>query len=279
MVFSPRLLWATLGALLLAPGKETVEGSEFLFQIGDVEAFTRGTVEVPLLADAPVPYQGFSFTVRYPTGDLEINRIGTEGTIIDALPADFVSTSIYPDEGLLVVGVLVEATPPFDFQLIPTTGFPLKVAKAFGEVLRSTPGDITLTFASSNESHVAPNIFTVDNLSRPAKQLISGTVHVVEPPLVPAFIRGDVNLDAHVDISDAIAIIDWRFSGASPPPCDDAADANTDDGLDLTDGIFILLFLFLGGDRPLPPQGSPGPDPFRGDLQCAHPLLWMQPQG
>jgi hypothetical protein len=269
----------TLGALLLAPGWGIVKGSDFLLQIGDVDAFTQGNLEIPVLADAPVPYQGFSFTVRYPIQDLEINRIGTEGTIIDALPADFVATAIYPEDGLFVVGVLVEATPPFDFQLIPTTGFPLKVAKAFGEVLLTTPGEITLTFASGNESHAAPNIFTVDNLSRPAKQLIPGKVRVEKPPLVPAFIRGDVNLDAHVDISDAIALIDWRFSGASPPPCEDAADANTDDGLDLTDGVFILLFLFLGGDRPLPPQGTPGPDPFRGDLQCAQPLLWMHPQG
>ncbi len=268
-----RLHWVLLLALGLVPGRAA--GTEFLFQIGDVEAYVQGDAEVPVLADAPVPYQGFSFSVLYPPDELTLDRIGTEGTIIDALPADFIGTSIYPEEGMFVVGVLVEAKPPFDFQLIPVTGFPLKVAKAFGHVLRTTPGEIPLRFSTGGESHAAPNIFSVDNLSRLATKLLSGRVRVVDPPRVPAFIRGDANLDAMVDISDAISIIDWRFAGGPGPGCEDAADANSDDGIDLTDGIFLLLFLFLGGDRPFPPQGDPGPDPFRGELQCTTPLFWL----
>jgi len=111
-----------LGALILAPGLGHVEGSEFLFQIGEVDAFTEGKVEIRC---SPTP--------RFPTRDSPSRSlphrgsgdrpIGTEGTIVDALPADFVASAIYPRKvfrGRRAGG----SQAPFDFQLIPTTGFP-----------------------------------------------------------------------------------------------------------------------------------------------------------
>ncbi len=70
------------------------------------------------------------------------------------------------------------------------------------------------------------------------------------------FIRGDTTFDGKLDISDAIAGLNFLFTGGKAPPCDDAADTNDDGKIDLSDSIRLLGYLFLG-DR-LPPGTTPG---------------------
>jgi hypothetical protein len=72
----------------------------------------------------------------------------------------------------------------------------------------------------------------------------------------PRFVRGDVDSDGQLLITDAILILDRLFLGGQALPCEKAADADDDGSLVLTDPILILGRLFLG-DAALPP---PGPD-------------------
>jgi hypothetical protein len=84
------------------------------------------------------------------------------------------------------------------------------------------------------------------------------------------FIRGEVNLDLMLDLSDGVFILTYLFlPDAEAPACLDAADT-TDDGLhDISDAIRIFGFLFLGGIPPEPPFPGPGRDPTRRDrLGC-----------
>lgn len=96
---------------------------------------------------------------------------------------------------------------------------------------------------------------------------------LVEPSVLKAqlFFRGDVNADANLDISDAVAVFGYLFVGREAPACLDTVDANDDGMLNLTDGIAILEFLFRGGD-PLPPprprDPCPGPDPTDDTIPC-----------
>ena len=60
------------------------------------------------------------------------------------------------------------------------------------------------------------------------------------------FLRGDANLDAQLDVSDALTILDGLFLGGPPPACDEVADANLDGSVDLSDPVAILGFLFQG---------------------------------
>jgi len=86
------------------------------------------------------------------------------------------------------------------------------------------------------------------------------------------FVRGDVDSDGQILITDAILILDRLFLGGDTLPCEKAADADDDGALVLTDPILILGRLFLG-DAELPPPG-PGcgedrtPDPFTCDTSC-----------
>ena len=81
------------------------------------------------------------------------------------------------------------------------------------------------------------------------------------------FIRGDVNGDGGVDIGDAIATLDYLFTGGCIN-CDDAADSNDDGAIDVADGIQILGYLFSGtGDLPAP-FPTCGTDPTPDTLEC-----------
>jgi len=82
------------------------------------------------------------------------------------------------------------------------------------------------------------------------------------------FVRGDGNLDGRIDITDAIAALEFLFLGGSGLACLDAADGNDDGLLDISDPVGILGFLFLGGPPPAPPYPKPGPDPTGDSLGC-----------
>jgi hypothetical protein len=84
----------------------------------------------------------------------------------------------------------------------------------------------------------------------------------------PTFVRGDVDGDGEVTISDAIAALEHLFRGRALD-CQSAADSNDDGGLDLRDPIRLLFRLFASGS-PLPPPGpGPGADPTPDSLPCS----------
>lgn len=263
-------------ALLTLAPLGVLKAAQFSFIVGDVISYPGATVEIPILAESPTPYQGLSLSVRYPPAQLQVEQIGIEKTIFDLLHADFVHGTALPEAGLLNLGVLVDALPPFDGKRVPATDYPLEVARITGRVLLPAPGEILLAFDREAQQPAVQNVFVVENNSQHPERLVDGRVTVERAPMVPAFIRGDFNLDRLLDISDPIALLAWRFLGDEPPGCEDAADANADDALDVSDGIHLLYFLFLDGDRPLPPQRVPGPDPRAGgNLGCQVPLEWQ----
>jgi hypothetical protein len=74
------------------------------------------------------------------------------------------------------------------------------------------------------------------------------------PP--PSFVRGDVDADERLLVTDAIQTLNYLFLGAGEPPCLDAADIDDDGNLSITDPISFLNFAFLGGE----PPPAPGPE-------------------
>ena len=99
---------------------------------------------------------------------------------------------------------------------------------------------------------------------------IAAFVWIGAPELsAQAFVRGDCNVDAEVDLSDAVFLLLHNFAGTATPTCLDACDFN-DDGVvtgQVTDPIYLLSFLFGGGPLPSGPGPSLcGPDPSDDDL-------------
>lgn len=81
-------------------------------------------------------------------------------------------------------------------------------------------------------------------------------------------VRGDVNKDGNVDITDPINILGYLFQGESAPACLDAADIDDSGSIDITDPIVLLTFLFGGGDAPAAPYPQPGHDLTPDDFRC-----------
>ncbi len=123
-------------------------------------------------------------------------------------------------------------------------------------------------------------------------QPVSETVPLVEMPFEPIwthpgtgpfatgqrFLRGDVDENGIVNMTDSIRLLDHLFRGRQLRHCEDALDVNDDSRVDVTDPVFGLNFLFLGGPEP-PAPGTKVPgfdetpdDPFvcgdRSTFEC-----------
>jgi hypothetical protein len=84
----------------------------------------------------------------------------------------------------------------------------------------------------------------------------------------PLFVRGDPNADSKHNISDAVVILSYLFTGGDRPTCLDAADTDDNGSLELTDAVYLLGFLFLGGPAPQAPFPECGVDPTADELTC-----------
>jgi hypothetical protein len=82
------------------------------------------------------------------------------------------------------------------------------------------------------------------------------------------FLRGDVEENGSPNITDAIAILGYLFTGREPPDCLDAADVDDDGAVNITDAIALLNFLFVSGKPPEPPYPDPGFDPTADGVEC-----------
>ncbi len=81
-----------------------------------------------------------------------------------------------------------------------------------------------------------------------------------------SFIRGDVNADGNVNVSDAAYLLSHLLPYPDFP-CRDAADVNDDGSNTITDASYLLSNLLPAPQFP-PPNLECGPDPTPDSLQC-----------
>ncbi len=67
---------------------------------------------------------------------------------------------------------------------------------------------------------------------------------------VTVYLCGNANGDATVDISDAVYLIAYIFSGGSAPSPLLAGDANCDSTVDISDVVYLIAYIFSGGSAP-----------------------------
>ena len=90
-----------------------------------------------------------------------------------------------------------------------------------------------------------------------------------QEPVGDLFRRGDADANGAMQLTDAVFVLLYLFSGGGEPPCMEASDADNNGALQLTDAVYVLLYLFSGGDAP--PAPGPvdcGPDTGDADLGC-----------
>ena len=66
----------------------------------------------------------------------------------------------------------------------------------------------------------------------------------------PEYLCGDASGDGRVNVSDAVYVIKFVFSGGNPPEPYQAGDANCDSKVNVSDAVWIINFVFNGGSPP-----------------------------
>ncbi len=64
------------------------------------------------------------------------------------------------------------------------------------------------------------------------------------------YVFGDANHDGSIDISDAVYLIGYIFSGGPAPVPLLAGDANCDQAIDISDVVYLIVYIFSGGAAP-----------------------------
>jgi C1A family cysteine protease len=64
------------------------------------------------------------------------------------------------------------------------------------------------------------------------------------------FVHGDANGDKTVDVSDAVYLIEYIFSGGSGPNPPSSGDNNCDNSTDISDVVYLIAYIFGTGPAP-----------------------------
>ncbi len=86
----------------------------------------------------------------------------------------------------------------------------------------------------------------------------------------PLFMRGDVNMDHDVNLSDAIGILNYLFKDETEPGCLDTADANDSGSINIADALCLLRVSFGMSDSDCLayPFNVCGTDPATDTISC-----------
>jgi hypothetical protein len=103
---------------------------------------------------------------------------------------------------------------------------------------------------------------------RPSDENVLLENHPLLPVRCPHFLRGDVNEDGRINISDPIATLHFLFLGVDGIRCKKSGDIDDNGLVEITDAIDLLTYLFAGGPAPPPPFPEPGLDPTPDQLSC-----------
>ena len=216
----------------------------------------------PIIASIAEDIEGFSTLAFYDPAFLQLDAVnidtGTAFELANVAP-DLVITN---DLGTFVeVGVLMEVTQPFEGKVLPAGNYQQLMFLVFDVEPSAPVGGTTQVVLSDDEQQSdVTNIFIVDGLNKnPA--LRSSNVRILSPDPAPElFLRGEVNGDGVIDITDAINILNYLFSGSFSPDCLDPLDVDDGGVVDISDAIRLLSYLFTGGALPSTPFPRVGYD-------------------
>jgi hypothetical protein len=137
-----------------------------------------------------------------------------------------------------------------------------------GDPADLTPAWVTPTrWRATFELPSANNNFQFFGFDAAGSLTESTSIRITTSAWPTGFIRGDANGDRVVDISDSVAGLLHLFGGLELD-CQDAADFDDNGHVEITDAIAALNYLFRDGAPPAPPYPFSGMDPSPDQLDC-----------
>lgn len=241
---------------------QVIDPTNFMM-VASIPVFQQQTgVYVPVYAINADPLQGYQVAARWDCDTFDVSEITVLATEANLLFPEFVAPEVYPDECEATLGVVFDILAPFDGRTLPP-GSGRRLANLILDIPADAPvGPSFIELVNGAGDADLFNIFNVNGVSV-LPVLVPGEIEIlpfVFPP-PPLFIRGDVDFNSALQITDAINLLDFLFAGGPSPICSDAADANDSGAIDVSDVIFLLDFLFQFGALPAPPYPNPGIDP------------------
>jgi M6 family metalloprotease-like protein len=184
-------------------------------------------------------------------GGMALIGIGTAASCVDS------SAAVY--------GAYVQSNPTYVY---PTNGFvgsqiyPLMQTPGFSTI--GTTEDLHSLMTYFNSKTIGPGdtlyIYTVitsvlngtggdleTNVAK-AKKWFAGHITPIRANCV--YICGDANSDGTVNISDAVSLIAYIFSGGPAPAPLLSGDANCDSTVNISDAVYLIAYIFSGGAVP-----------------------------
>ncbi len=210
---------------------------------------------ITCLANNSEPLQGWSFGVQSDPQFIVPKKYDLDGTVTGAFnggagPA-FISVSL--TEKGLTMGVIIDDTAPFETlpagagQKLINIEYGAGPSGAFGAVYE-------VRYSDNLGDPPVQVLFVIEGFEkRPAT--LPGLVSI---PGVK-FLRGDLDGNGSIDITDAQIILNWLFLAGRRPECFAGADVNDSREINIADPIYELNFLFNGGQpppRPFPECGE-----------------------
>ena len=77
---------------------------------------------------------------------------------------------------------------------------------------------------------------------------------------IPPYICGNANGDDKVNVSDAVYIINYVFSGGNAPNPIETCNVNCDSKCNVSDAVYLINYVFSGGNPPCDTNGDSVPD-------------------
>ncbi len=141
-----------------------------------------------------------------------------------------------------------------------------------------------VTYMNGGGSQATANVTLSSNLGSPKVAVVVDVDGVPFEPAIgagvaitlgggaPPFVRGDVNQDTKLNVSDGVAIARYVFGLGSQKAkidaCKDSADANDDGAITTADALYVLNYLFTGGPIVKAPFPACGADTTVDTLDC-----------
>jgi len=146
--------------------------------------------------------------------------------------------------------------------LIPSTNsyaYDLKADDGGGHPpLAAGEGEVMRLYFSLSPSTPLGSSINVDTTSVPKVLQVVSQFLTYAPAVVPGTIgstssvRGDVNDDGELDISDLIYLVDYMFTQGPPPVNPISGDVNGDGATDISDLVYLVDYMFNDGPPPPP---------------------------
>ncbi len=227
------------------------------------QTLEEATVIVTLTNDdSDLDVGAFSFGLEHDPAKLDLLDITLEDTVTEEVNGgdgpEYVARNLSPEGGTggtLAILVSLE-NEPFD-TISPGEDQP--IANFIYGAGTSVGGGDSTTVQFTGDLGSPPVSLVVSVAGKTWEPfLVNGTITVVETDVVThSFLRGDVNSDGIVAISDAIALLSFMFPSASSsfsPDCEASGDINDDGIFTLAeDAIRLLNYLFNSGTAPAAP--------------------------